>query len=120
MLLLHVNRDHDGDEDQEDPMSVGWYKLMLAQIVDRSIVRAEVLVVTVLVSPVRVVQVELGVLVGLEYVGVLQDTDEAVGQEVEVELEGVDYGCSFFARSNTTIKKHIQAYDSTVYLPRWT
>ena len=80
---------------------------------------------TVLVSPVRVVQVEVGVLVGLEYVGVLQDTDEAVGQEavgqeVEVELEGVDYGCSFFARSNTTIKKHIQAYDSTVYLPRWT
>ena len=26
----------------------------------------------------------------------------------------------FFARSNITIKKHIQAYDSTVYLPRWT
>ena len=31
--LPHVNRDHDGDdEDQKDPTSVGWYKLMLAQI----------------------------------------------------------------------------------------
>ena len=32
--LLHVNCYHDGDdEDQEDLTSVGWYKLMLAQIV---------------------------------------------------------------------------------------
>ena len=49
---------------------------------------------SVLVSPVRVVQVELGVQVGLEDVGVVEDTDEAeveTRQEVEVELEGVDY-----------------------------
>ena len=38
-------------------------------------VRVEVLVVTVLVSPVRVVRVELGVQVGLENVGVVEDTD---------------------------------------------
>ena len=51
-------------------------------------VRAEVLVVTVLVSPVRVVQVELGVQVGLEDVGVVEDTDEAEKVEAEkVEAE---------------------------------
>ena len=58
-------------------------------------VRAEVLVVTVLVSLVRVVRVELGVQVGLEDVGVVGDTDEAEmatrARGVEVELEGVDY-----------------------------
>ena len=47
-------------------------------------VRAEVLVVTVLVSPVRVVRVELGVQVGLEDVGVVGDTDEAEKVEAEV------------------------------------
>ena len=79
---------------------------------------------TVLVSPVRVVRVELGVQVGLEDVGVVEDTDEA-----EVATRARSRGrvgrCGllmmfFFARSNTTIKKHIQAYDSTVYFPRWT
>ena len=63
-------------------------------------VRAEVLVVTVLVSPVRVVRVELGVQVGLEdvaEVGGTQTTQRKsrqkwlLGQEVEVVLEGVDY-----------------------------
>ena len=62
-------------------------------------VRAEVLVVTVLVSPVRVVRVELGVQVGLEYVGVVGDTDEAEKVKAEVatrarsrgRVEGVDY-----------------------------
>ena len=79
---------------------------------------------TVLVSPVRVVRVELGVQVGLEDVGVVGDTDEA---EVATRARGRGSvgRCGllmmfFFARSNTTIKKHIQAYDSTVYLPRWT
>ena len=47
-------------------------------------VRVEVLVVTVLVSPVRVVRVELGVQVGLEDVGVVEDTDEAEKVEAEV------------------------------------
>ena len=47
-------------------------------------VRAEVLVVTVLVSPVRVVRVELGVLVGLEDVGMVEDTDEAEKVKAEV------------------------------------
>ena len=76
--LLHVNHDHHGDvRDQEDPTSVGWYKLMLAQIVTG-------LVVTVLVSPVRVVRVELGVQVGLEDVGVVEDTDDAERVEAEV------------------------------------
>ena len=92
-------------------------------------VRAEVLVVTVLVSPVRVVRVELGVQVGLEDVGEVGDTDEAEKVEAEMATRARGRGrvgrCGllmmfFFARSNTTIKKHIQAYDSTVYLPRWT
>ena len=110
--LLHVNRDYDGDdEDQEDPTSVGWYKLMLAQIVTG----AEVLVVTVLVSLVRVVQVELGVQVGLEDVGVVEDTDEAEKVEAEVATRARGRGrvgrCGilmmfFFARSNTTIKRN--------------
>ena len=92
-------------------------------------IRAEVLVVTVLVSPVRVVRVELGVQVGLEDVGVVEDTDEAEKVEAEVATRARGRGrvgrCGllmmfFFARSNTTIKKkQIQAYDSTVYLPRW-
>ena len=76
-------------------------------------VRAEVLVVTVLVSPVRVVRVELGVQVGLEDVGVVEDTDEADKLEAEVATRTRGRGrvgrCGllmmfFFARSNTTIK----------------
>ena len=47
-------------------------------------VRAEVVVVTVLVSLVRVVRVELGVQVGLEDVGMVEDTDEAEKVESEV------------------------------------
>ena len=73
-------------------------------------VRAEILVVTVLVSPVRVVRVELGVQVGLEDVGVVEDTDEA---EVATRARGRGRvgRCGllmmfFFARSNTTIKKN--------------
>ena len=115
--LLHVNRDHDGDdEDQEDPTSIGWYKLMLAQVVTGPyVVRAEILVVTVLVSPVRVVRVELGVQVGLEDVGVVEDTDEAEKVETEVPTRARGRGrvgrCGllmmfFFARSNTTIKRN--------------
>ena len=48
-------------------------------------VRAEVLVLTVLVSPVRVVRVELGVQVGLEDVGMVDDTDEEA-KKVEAEV----------------------------------
>ena len=55
-------------------------------------VRAEVLVVTVLVSPVRVVWVELGVQVGLEDVGVVEDTDEAEKAEGEVATRARDRG----------------------------
>ena len=69
---------------------------------------------TVLVSPVRVVRVELGVRVGLEDVGMVEDTDEA--EKVEAELATRTRGrgrvgrCGllmilFFARSNTTIKE---------------
>ena len=70
---------------------------------------------TVLVSPVRVVRVELGVQVGLEDVGVVGDTDEAEKVEVEMATRVRGRGsvgrCGllmmfFFARSNTTIKKH--------------
>ena len=54
---------------------------------------------TVLVSPVSVVRVELGVQVGLEDVGVVGTHTRQkksrqrwlLGQEVEVVLEGVDY-----------------------------
>ena len=46
--------------------------------------RAEVLVVTILVSPVKVVRVEPGVQVGLEDVGVVEDTNEAEKVEAEV------------------------------------
>ena len=76
-------------------------------------VRAEVVLV-VTVSQVRVVRSK----VGLEDVGVVEDTDDAekveaevaTRAEVEVELEGMDYlRCSFFARSNTTIKKTTHA-----------
>ena len=72
-------------------------------------VRAEVLIVTVHVSPVRVVRVELGLQVGLEDVGVVEDTDEA---EVATRARGRGRvgRCGllmfFFARSNTTIKKN--------------
>ena len=78
-------------------------------------VRVEVLVVTVLVSPVRVVRVELGVQVGLEDVGVVEDTDEAEKVEAEVATRARCRGrvgrCGllmmfFFARSNTTINKN--------------
>ena len=91
-------------------------------------VRAEVLVVTVLVSPVRVVWVEVGVQVGLEDVGVVEDTDEAEKVEAEVATRARGRGrvgrCGllmmfFFSRSNTTIKR-THTYDSTVYLLRWT
>ena len=64
---------------------------------------------TVLVSLVRVVRVELGVQVGLEDVGVVGDTVEA---EVATRARGRGSvgRCGllmmfFFARSNTTIKK---------------
>ena len=73
-------------------------------------VRAEVLLVTVLVSPVRVVRAELGVQVGLEDVGVVEDTDEG---EVATRARGRGRvgRCGllmmfFFARSNTTIKRN--------------
>ena len=74
------------------------------------------------------VRVELGVQVGLEDVGVVGNTDEVEKVEAEVATRARGRGrvgrCGllmfFFARNNTTIKKHIQAYDSTVYLPRWT
>ena len=59
--------------------------------------------------------------------GVAEDKDEAekVKAEVATRARGRVGRCGllmffFFARSNTTIKKHIQAYDNTVYLPRWT
>ena len=70
---------------------------------------------TVLVSPVRVVRVELGVQVGLEDVGMVEDTDEAEKVEAEVATRARGRGrvgrCGllmmfFFARSNTTIKRN--------------
>ena len=77
-------------------------------------VGAEVLVVTVLVSPVRVVRVQLGVQVGLEDVGVVEDTDEAEKVEAEVATRARGRGrvgrCGllmfFSSRSNTTIKRN--------------
>ena len=78
---------------------VGWYKLMLAQIATGPyVVRAEVVLI-VTVSLMRVVRVQLGVKVGLEDVGMVGGTDEAekvkaevaTRQEVEVEVDGVDY-----------------------------
>ena len=45
---------------------------------------------TVLVSPVRVVRVELGVQVGLEDVGVVEDTDEA--EKVEEKVATMERG----------------------------
>ena len=68
---------------------------------------------TVLVSPVRVVRVELGVQVGLEDVGMVGDTDEAEKVEAEMATRARGRGrvgrCGllmmfYFARSNTTIK----------------
>ena len=70
---------------------------------------------TVLVSPVRVVRVELGVQVGLEDVGVVEDTDEAEKVEAEVATRARVRSrvgkCGllmmfFFARNNTTIKRN--------------
>ena len=91
-------------------------------------VRVEVLVVSVLVSPVRVVWVELGIQVGLEDLGVVEDTDEADKVEAEVATRARGRGrvgrCGllmmFFCQKQYHYKKHIQAYGSTVYLPRWT
>ena len=93
-------------------------------------VRAEVLVVTVLVSLVRVVRVELGVQVGLEDVGVVEDTDEAEKIEEEVATRARGRGrvgrCGLvmmfcFSRSNTTIKRNTyKPMTVPVYLPRWT
>ena len=61
--------------------------------------------------------------------GVVEDTDEAEKVKAEVATRARGRGrvgrCRllmmfFFAKSNVTVTKHIQAYDSTVYLPRWT
>ena len=64
---------------------------------------------TVLVTPVRVVRVEVGVQVGLEDVGVVGDTDEAE-MATRARGRGSVGRCGLlmmfsFARSNTTIKE---------------